>query len=67
MTQNRRLLAKAVTWRVLGTLVTVAIAVAVTGNITTGLVIGPIDFVVKVILYYCHEKVWLLTKFGIKR
>ncbi len=67
MIQNRRHLAKALTWRVFGTFVTVVVAVVITGDIKIGLIVGPVDFVAKVILYYLHEKLWLLTKFGIKR
>ena len=66
MVLKRRHLVKSITWRACSTAVTVLIAIAVTGDVNVGLVIGPIDLVVKVGLYYWHEKQWSKTAWGIK-
>ena len=66
MVLKRRHLAKSVTWRLCATTVTVLIAIAVTHDVNVGLIIGPIDLVVKVGLYYWHEKRWSKTTWGIK-
>lgn len=63
---KRRHLAKALTYRLGGTIITAIIAIIVTQNISTGIIIGPLDFVIKVLLYYIHERIWLLSKFGIR-
>ncbi|RLC88978.1 MAG: hypothetical protein DRJ03_00010 [Chloroflexi bacterium] len=66
MVLKRRHLVKSITWRVCSTAVTVLIAIAVTRDVNVGLIIGPIDLVVKVVLYYWHEKQWSKTTWGIK-
>ena len=63
---NKRHLFKTVTWRVLGTLDTIIIAWAITGNGLTGLKIGLAEVVTKMILYYFHEKLWHNINFGLK-
>ncbi|MCH7524250.1 MAG: DUF2061 domain-containing protein [Bacteroidetes bacterium] len=64
---NKRHLFKTVTWRVLGTLDTIIIAWAITGNGLTGLKIGLAEVVTKMILYYFHEKLWHNINFGLKK
>ncbi len=49
---------KSVTWRILGTLDTIVISWVITGNALTGLKIGTVEVVTKMILYYFHERVW---------
>lgn len=66
MVLKRRHIAKALTYRICSTIVTILVAIAVTGDVKTGLVIGPIDLILKVGLYYWHERRWLRTTWGIK-
>jgi len=56
-----RSLAKAFSWRVLATLTTSVIAYAVTGRLDTAAVIGGIEFVLKFVIYYMHERAWALV------
>lgn len=65
MIQKRRHLAKAFTWRICVTCVIILAAILVTGDIKIGLLLGPIDFFVKIMLYFFHERLWLKIKFGI--
>lgn len=53
-----RSLMKALSWRVVATLTTGLIALAITGSIETALAIGGIEFVLKFVIYYAHERAW---------
>ena len=55
---HKRHLAKAITWRVLGTLDTIVLSWIITGNPLTGLKIGFSEVVTKMVLYYLHERAW---------
>ena len=54
-----RSLLKAVSWRFLATTSTVIISYFVTGDVSSALEIGAIEFFVKIFVYYCHERLWL--------
>lgn len=67
MVAKRRHMAKAISWRVVGTLDTTILAWIITGSIELGAMIGGIEVITKTILYYFHERVWYNhIKFGIK-
>ena len=53
-----RSLVKALTWRITATLTTAGIAYAVTGELKTAAMIGGIEFVIKFMTYYGHERAW---------
>lgn len=55
---RRRHLAKAVSWRVVGSTDTMILGWIFTGNPLTGLKIGLTETVTKIWLYYMHERVW---------
>lgn len=55
---HKRHVAKAVTWRALGTLDTIVLSWLITGNPFTGLKIGFTEVITKMILYYLHERIW---------
>ena len=55
---------KAFSWRVIATMTTAVIAYAVTGEVDTALLIGAIEFVGKMFLYYLHERVWQMLPRG---
>ena len=63
---NKRDLIKTVTWRILGTLDTMLIAWMITGDPMTGLKIGFVEVVSKMLLYYIHEKAWYRIDFGLR-
>ncbi len=64
MESHYRSLAKAVTWRTGGTVVTIMIAWLVTGKPTLSLSIGLLDSVIKVGAFYVHERIWNRSNFG---
>ena len=57
-----RSLVKALTWRITATLTTALIAYIVTGEVKTAVMIGGIEFILKFITYYGHERVWNLVR-----
>ncbi len=59
-----RSIVKSISWRVLGTLDTVLISWLITGKMTMALTIGSIEFFTKMILYFFHERLWNLIKWG---
>jgi uncharacterized membrane protein len=60
-----RSVAKAISWRLLGTLDTLLVSLYVTkGEIGTSTAIASIDFVTKMILYFFHERIWNTIKWG---
>lgn len=64
---RKRHFAKAITWRIVGTVDTILLSWLISGNPLTGLKIGITEVLTKMILYYFHERVWFkinLTKDG---
>ena len=55
---------KAISWRIVGTLDTMALGWIITGSPLMGLKIGALELFTKFILYYFHERIWLRFKFG---
>ena len=55
---------KAISWRIVGTLDTMALGWIITGSPIMGLKIGGLELITKFILYYFHERIWLRFKFG---
>ena len=61
-----RSILKAVSWRIVGTLDTMALGWLITGDCLVGLKIGALELITKFVLYYLHERVWLRSTFGTK-
>ncbi|MFY0656269.1 MAG: DUF2061 domain-containing protein [Neptunomonas phycophila] len=59
-----RKIAKAVTWRILGTGVMMLLAWLITDDVAAALSIGAADLIVKSVLYYFHESIWDKVKWG---
>ena len=59
-----RSILKAISWRIVGTLDTMALGWIITGSPIMGLKIGALELFTKFILYYFHERIWLRFKFG---
>ena len=64
MDSHLRSVAKAISWRIGGSIVTALIALAVTRQAGWALSIGVADIVVKVAAYYVHERLWDRIPFG---
>ncbi len=59
-----RSVAKALSWRVVGTLDTLLVSYILTGRISLAASIASVDFVTKLILYFFHERIWNIIKWG---
>ena len=57
---------KAVSWRLLGTILTVAAAFALTGDARLALVLGGIEILAKFALYFGHERIWARIGYGLR-
>lgn len=66
VTKTRSVL-KAISWRVVGTLDTMALGWIITGSPLVGLKIGGLELVTKFLLYYIHERIWLKNKYGTRK
>lgn len=53
-----RSIAKAISWRVIGTLDTLLISYLLTGEVAIAASIASVDFVTKMVLYFFHERAW---------
>lgn len=59
-----RSVAKTVSWRIVGTMDTIAISWLLTGEVQTALAIGSVELMTKMVLYFGHERIWNKIKFG---
>jgi uncharacterized membrane protein len=57
-------MAKAVSWRITGTLDTILISYLITGKANLAISIGFVELFTKIGLYYVHERVWNRITFG---
>ncbi|MGB5245400.1 MAG: DUF2061 domain-containing protein [Woeseia sp.] len=62
-----RSILKAITYRITGTVTTALIVFFVTGEAHMAFAIGAIEPVVKIIIYYLHERAWQLVPRGTVR
>ena len=67
MVSYKRHIAKTISWRIIGTLDTIILSGLITGSWTTGLTIGGVEVITKMVLYFFHERAWYkFSKFGVK-
>lgn len=59
-----RSMIKALSWRISATLATVLIVFAFTHKIALSLGVGAVEIVIKLILYYLHERLWTVIPLG---
>lgn len=62
---HRRSVAKAISWRILGSIDTFVIGYVVTGEAKLGAFIAGTEMITKVFLYYFHERGWGRIKWGL--
>jgi uncharacterized membrane protein len=55
---------KGLSWRIIATLTIILIVYVKTGEIESALEIGAIEFVIKYLLYFAHERVWAQIPLG---
>jgi len=62
-----RSILKGLSWRVIATATIIAIAYFKTGDVSLALEIGAIEFFIKLLLYYGHERAWQQVPRGVVR
>jgi len=68
MVHVKRHIAKAISYRIVGTVQTIIIGYILTGNIVISSTIGVVELCVKPIMYFFHERVWYkFIKFGVDK
>jgi uncharacterized membrane protein len=50
---------------VVGTVDTMLVAWLISGDPASGLTIGGVEAIVKTVMYYFHERIWHLSKYGL--
>lgn len=61
----KRHIAKTVTWRIVGTIDTMLIGWMISGDPMTGVKIGGVEVLTKMVLYFIHERVWFKVNYGL--
>ncbi len=64
MESRKRTVVKALSWRIIATLITASVAWILTGKLETAIEIGLLDTVIKLGIYYAHERAWMRIPFG---
>jgi uncharacterized membrane protein len=64
MDTHSRSLAKAISWRITGSIDTMILSFLITGSMKFAAAIGLTEVVTKSVLYYLHERAWLRIPFG---
>jgi uncharacterized membrane protein len=64
---HTRSFAKAVTWRLTGSIDTFVLSFIITGSFKFASGIAGTELVTKIVLYYLHERVWALVPWGRER
>ena len=63
---RKRSLVKALTFRIIATITTFLLIYIITGNLGLSSAIGLLDLIIKLILYYFHERAWNKVSWGMK-
>ena len=68
MILKRRHFAKAISWRIVGSIDSLLVAWIVTGSFELGAILGGVKLITATTLYYIHERIWYKhIKFGITK
>ncbi len=63
---NTRSIVKTISWRILATLTTIALVYIFIGDVSVALSVGGIEVILKMLIYFLHERGWDKIKFGRK-
>jgi len=61
---HQRSLAKAVSWRVTGSIDTFVLGLLISGSLTIAGTISAVEVFTKVLLFYFHERIWTFIRWG---
>jgi uncharacterized membrane protein len=63
----RRSIAKAISWRILGSIDTAVLGYIFTGDLRISASIASTEVLTKIALYYFHERAWAHSRFGLRK
>ena len=61
---HSRSFVKAISWRITGTVDTFVISIIITGRFTVAGTIAATELFTKILLYYFHERIWAVIRWG---
>lgn len=64
MESHTRTVLKTLSWRVIAAFVTGTLTYLATGSLEAGVALGSADTLVKLLLYYAHERIWTRLAVG---
>jgi len=64
MESTRRSIAKALSWRILATVITSTLVYAITGKGEFAATVGLADTTIKFFVYFAHERLWNRINYG---
>ena len=67
MDTRKRSIVKSISFRIIATIATIIIVYLITKSWTWAGVVGIVDVIIKIILYYLHERVWGKVGWGKKQ
>jgi uncharacterized membrane protein len=59
---KKKSIGKTISWRIVATLTTMTLVFIFTGKLILAFEVGLIEVIVKMILYYFHERIWSRVK-----
>ena len=66
LVSRKRSIVKAITFRIIATITTFLLIYIITGNLGLSSIIGVLDLITKIIIYYFHERAWNKVSWGLK-
>ena len=66
MDTHLRSIVKAITFRIIATITTMILVLILTGDLALAGVVGALDLILKLLIYYLHERVWDKVHWGNK-
>ncbi|TFH17687.1 MAG: DUF2061 domain-containing protein [Lentisphaerales bacterium] len=67
METHRRSIMKSISWRLVATVCTSFAGWFITGSLQAGISIGIVDCLIKIGIYYGHERAWQRVSWGLVR
>ena len=67
METRKRTVVKSITFRIIATIATVILVIAFTGDMAIAGLVGGLDLISKLIIYYLHERTWGKIRWGKRR
>ncbi len=64
MDTHLRSVVKGISWRVMATMVTTTVVYLYSGELTAAAVVGSLDALAKIVLYWGHERIWQMVPWG---